>query len=298
MGRLNWVGWRRISSGLMISKEQPPEEEEMAELTVGLMGYGAIGQPVAEAIRQGEAGPARLVSILVRQPGNYQPPAGLGDAFTADWNTFMAAKPSLVIEAAGQPALRQYGLPVLAAGADLLVTSMGAFTDEGFYQALIETATAQGRRIYLASGALPAVDWLASVAPAGVHQVTITQSKPIKSWVHTAAAEMIDLHSLTEPTIFFAGSAREAASRFPKSSNITAMLALITAGLDQTRVNLIADPVTDDMKLMVEFAGEAGHLKVERRGQPAALNPSTGADVPLNVIKAVRNLTATVCLGP
>ena len=84
----------------------------------------------------------------------------------------------LVVEAAGQDALRMYGHQVLARGLDLLVTSIGAFTDDNFYHALAQAAASSGARMLLASGALPAVDWMAAASLAGVERVSITQSKP------------------------------------------------------------------------------------------------------------------------
>ena len=266
-------------------------------LTVGIVGYGAIGQAVASAISAHLAGNAAIAAILVRDPEKYGE-IDHSSLMTTSLDTFLANAPGLVLEAAGQPALRTYGEAVLARGCDLLVTSIGAFTDEGFYERLVATAEANGARLLLASGALPAVDWLASVAPAGVHHVRVTQCKPIKSWIQTPAREMVDLTSLSEPTPFFKGTAREAASRFPKSSNITAMLALATAGLDNTHVTLIADPTSDEMYSVIEFEGEGGRIMVERRGVPSKLNPSTSADVPLNIVKAIRNLSSTVYFGP
>jgi aspartate dehydrogenase len=193
--------------------------------------------------------------------------------------------------------LRAFGLRALKQGWDLLVTSVGAFTNEDFFEELIQCAEAKGARVLLASGALPAVDWMTSAAPSGVQAVSITQIKPVKSWRETPAAELIDLENLEISTCFFEGSAREAASRFPKSSNITAMLALSTAGLDQTRVRLVADPDSPKMNTLIEFDSPVGNLRIEWYGFPSKRNPSTSADVPLTVIKAIRNLTSTVCYG-
>jgi aspartate dehydrogenase len=149
----------------------------------------------------------------------------------------------------------------------------------------------------LISGALPAVDWMAAAALSGACSAAITQEKPVASWRGTPAAEMIDLDDVKKPACFFEGTAREAASRFPKSSNITAMLALATAGLDKTKVRLVADPTRSEMHTVIDFSSRVGDLRVEWKGVPSETNPKTSADVPFTVIKALRNLTGVVCRG-
>lgn len=272
-------------------------------LSVGLVGFGAIGQAVAGAVLRGEAGRTRLAAVLCRDPAAQAEalaslPDMTGVAFTADVDSFFSARPRLVIEAAGQEALREQGLRALETGADLLVTSIGAFADDELFVVFADAAERSGARLLLASGALPATDWMMSAALAGDCTAAITQSKPVASWRGTPAANLVDLESLAEPTCFFEGSAREAARRFPKSSNITAMLALVSAGLDATRVRLVADPRGRDMRTLIDFRSAAGALKVEWEGVPSDLNPKTSADVPLNVIKALRNLSGSVVYGP
>jgi aspartate dehydrogenase len=276
--------------------------KENESLAVGLIGYGAIGQIVADAIYEGRAGKAVLRAVSCRDPEKYYQLASRATSdpdtlFTNNPEDFFAAPLELIVEAAGQEALRAYGLRALEQGRDLLVTSVGAFTNEDFFEELIQRAGEKGARILLASGALPAVDWLYSVAPSGVQNASITQTKPVKSWMATPAAELIDLENLTETTCFFEGTARQAASRFPKSSNITAMLALSTAGLDHTQVRLAADPVGAKMNTLIEFDAPVGSLRIEWHGFPSKGNPSTSADVPYTVIKAIRNLSATICYG-
>ncbi|MDF1516273.1 MAG: DUF108 domain-containing protein [Anaerolineae bacterium] len=90
---------------------------------------------------------------------------------------------------------------------------------------------------------------------------------------------------------------RQAASIFQKSSNITAMLALSTIGMDATRVCLVADPQAPQMQTFIEFKGDAREVRVHWQDIPLALNPSTSRDVPLNVIKAIQNMTSPVALG-
>ena len=260
---------------------------------IGLIGYGAIGQVVADAINHGRAGNTRLVAVLCRDPAKRA-----GGIFTADRDAFLGAGPEIVVEAAGQEALRALAAPVLAAGRTLLVTSIGAFTDDAFLAATIEQAERAGGRLLLASGALPALDWMSSAALAGECTAAITQAKPVASWRGTPAEALADLDRLERATCFFEGSARESGRRFPKSSNLTAMLALATAGLDRTQVRLVADPTSAEMHTRIEFASAVGRLAVDWWGVPSALNPRTSADVPLNVVKALASLTASVAYGP
>ena len=270
-------------------------------LAVGLIGYGAIGRAVAEAIAEGCAGNVVLKAILCRDVHKHRkdnPSAvHVNSTFTDDPEMFFGVPFDLVVEAAGQEALRQHGGRVLDSGCHLLVTSIGALTEDAFFSRLVKSAEKNRSRIFLVSGALPAVDWMAAAALAGACSATITQAKPVASWRGTPAVAMIDLDGLKQPACFFDGTAREAASRFPKSSNITAMLALATAGLDKTKVKLVADPNRTEMHTVIEFRSGVGNLRMEWNGVPSESNPKTSVDVPFTVIKALRNLTDTVCYG-
>lgn len=271
-------------------------------LKVGLIGFGAIGQVVADAISAGRAGPARLVAVLEQFAPKHRASGNRfacdpGITFTENPGVFHAAQFDLAVEVAGQEALKSHALDVVRSGRDILIASIGAFTDEVFFERLLRSAAEHGARVFLTSGALPAVDWMSAASLAGKGAVSITQSKPVESWRGTPAAKMVDLDGLRVPTCFFESTAREAASRFPKSSNITAMLALSTVGLDETKVRLVADPTSARMHTLIEFHSGVGSLRLELQGQPLAENPSTSACVPLIIIRGIRNLCSTVHYG-
>ena len=261
------------------------ESHRPSACPVGLIGYGAIGKVVSDALTHGHAGNACLTAVLVRDvnkhrgsmPSNTSPPP---ITFTNNVDTFFDCDFDLLVEAAGHAAVRQYAQRGLVKGADVLVVSVGAFVDDSFYHRLQGLAKEKSRRILLAAGALPAVDWMSAASLAGDCAVSITQTKPVSSWVGTPAEDLIDLSHVSESTCFFTGTARQAAGRFSKSSNITAMLALSTIGLDETQVRLVADPTRSSMHTFVEFEGTAGCLRVEWEGVPSESNPSTSADAP------------------
>ncbi|WP_413693996.1 aspartate dehydrogenase [Psychromonas sp. KJ10-2] len=247
-------------------------------------------------------GEAQLVSLLCRDKTKHIALSeGQSEHFksiiTDDIDDFFAAKPDIVIEAAGQPSLKHYGEMVLAKGIDLLVSSIGLFTDDQILGEFINTADQSGAKILLSTGALPAVDWMSAASLSEVNTIAITQTKPVASWKNTPAEEFVDLNSIEDSTCFFEGTARESANLFPKSSNISAMLALATIGLDQTKVKLVADPTSDIMNTYIDFDSTVGKLQVNWQGVPSIANPSTSADVPLAIVKCIRNLSSSINYG-
>lgn len=282
---------------------------------VGLMGYGAIGVPVAAALLEGTHGmgdgtcPCHLAAVLVSTPRPRPPELPPSVVWTTDPDEFFAAEWKLCAEAAGQPAVVTHAERTIRSGRDLLVTSVGALTSDAFYGSLVTSASDSANgRLLVAAGAMPAVDWMAS-ASMGVAaddlDVTCTQTKPPASWIGARydrttgdpAPDVIDFSSLQKPTVFFEGTAREAASNYPKNSNICAMLALATAGLDNTLVRLVADPTPPKRNLVsVAFRSPIGKLDVEVEGMQSA-NPRTGAVVPLTVLRAIKMRVAAVALG-
>jgi len=284
------------------------EKSSKKNMKIGLLGCGAINSKVAEMITSGEGGPALLAAVLVQKERTQEelqsllPPGccsmatmvtSVADDFfstDADW--------TLCIEAAGQPAVRQYGERCLKMGRDLMITSIGALTDDSLYKDLQSTAEANGSRLILCTGSLPAVDWMGSAAMESCTEVIVTQTKPPRAWIGTPAEEdHPDLLSLTKPRTLYEGSARNAAKIFPKNANVAAMLALATAGLEETRAILVADPKATGNIVEISFIGSAGELKIQVQASPSTTNPRTSKIVALSVVKAVRKLCCSVVVG-
>merc|ERR1711877_10536 len=109
------------------------------------------------------------------------------------------------------------------------------------------------------------MDWMSSAAFEHLEEVSVVQIKNPDGWIGTPAEEKVDLMSLTRPETIFDGTAREAATLFPKNANISAALALATVGLDATRVRLVADPGVAGPMNKIELRGAAGELAIEVR---------------------------------
>lgn len=268
-------------------------------LKVGLVGLGAIGTVVSKALCDASTLPnASLAAVLVQRPREARPSdIGSTALLTTDVEAFFAADWSLCVEGAGQPWLVEFGRRVLASGRSLLVTSVGAFTDDALYTDLCEVAAKSGSQLLLAAGAMPGMDWMSSASLDDVAKVTVEQCKHPEGWVGTPAEAVLDLSAVREPTVFFEGTAREAASQYPKNANISATLALATVGLDHLKVKLVADPTVSGPCQRISMQGACGEITIEVKGKPAAGSQRTSRVVPLSVVKAIRNLSSHLVIG-
>ncbi len=273
------------------------------EVRIGLIGLGTIGKSLARAIAENQAGTATLEAVLVR-PANLDPARvflgdlGLDPVLSSDPEEFFEAGTTLVVEAAGQEAVRLYGSEALMTKRDLLVCATGAFTDDTLFEGLVNLARQYGRRLIIPSGAIGGIDALASAALIGLDEVSIVTRKPPLAWGGTIAEEMVDLAGITaEPVCLFEGPAREAVRKFPQNVNVAATLACAGIGLDRTTVRVYADPTITRNVHEIHFSGKSGSFKIEVSGNPSADNPHTSALTAYSVIKTVRNLTSPVIIG-
>lgn len=276
-------------------------------LKVGLIGHGAIGKIVADAILSSTHGllshRISLAAILVQNPREQQQ---FGEVLlTADPELFFATPFDVCVECAGQGAVREHAVSCLKSGRNFLMTSIGALTNDDLLEACRQAAEEGNSQLQLASGAMPGLDWMSSSALEPGSVVTAVQTKPPSSWIGARFEpgtdkqldDIMNFNELTAPAVLFEGSAREAAAYYPKNSNVLAMLALSTAGLDDTRVKLVADPVNTSMRQLIEYEGSAGKITLSVQGKQSPTNPRTSQVVPLSVIKALRNATSAVSIG-
>ncbi|MCS7177526.1 MAG: Gfo/Idh/MocA family oxidoreductase [Candidatus Kapabacteria bacterium] len=137
------------------------------EIGIGLIGCGAIGSSVAEAFAHGEVpggvlkavcdrdeGRARAVASLV--PMSVKVAASVGELLDG-------SELHLVVEAASQAAVHEYGKQVLQAGCDFLILSVGAFLEPPGSE-LPAVAEECGRRLYIPSGGIAGIDGLKAAA--------------------------------------------------------------------------------------------------------------------------------------
>jgi aspartate dehydrogenase len=265
----------------------------MKRFRLGVIGAGAIGREVVALIRRNLDKAVEVPIVLARRPRpDERPPV------TDDIAAFLKHDLDAVVEGAGHEALLAHGEKVLDTGADLVVTSTGAFAaDDALFERLARAAQRNCRKVLIASAGIGAVDILAGAAEGGLEQVTMTVRKDPSAWYGTPAERQIDLGALKQPTVIFDGNAREGAALYPKNVNISATVALAGLGLDKTRLVIVADPTIATHIVEVEAAGAFGQFNFREDVAISDTNPKTGKLVAMAVVKTIRNLASPVVIG-
>lgn len=266
-------------------------------MNVGLIGYGTIGQTLADAIRSGNAGDVTLVAVL--DVFDASPFGGApGDPiYTTGIAEFLAQDTDLVIEAASQTVLRKVARPVLVSGKYLMAMSVGAFANVEYLEEMRALALQHGRRIYLPSGAIGGLDALSAAAIDEIDEVVLTTAKPPGGLQSVDLQSDVDLVSIQEPTCVYEGSAFEAVQLFPKNVNVAAALSLAGIGEHKTRVRIVADPSATRNTHRVEARSRFGELTLELRLHPSPTNPRTSYLAALSAVRTLKNLTDPIRIG-
>lgn len=255
---------------------------------VTLVGFGAIGRALYARLQ----GHAHLVvdTVVVPSASIDAVRGAVGPGVKV-----VAAVPDdtyLLLECAGHGAVATHVLQALENGAECGLLSVGALSEPGLPERLVEAAHRGGTQIHLLPGAMGGIDALAAARLAGLHSVLYTGRKPPQGWRGTPAQDLVDLDALTAPTVLLEASARDAARLYPRNANVAATVSLAGLGLDATRVRLIADPGVSENIHEIDVRGEFGEFQLTLRGKPLPGNAKTSA---LTVMSALRFLENGVC---
>ena len=265
---------------------------------IALIGYGAIAKIMIEKLKEHDQnGDIRLMGVLVREQKIEEVQRILGPTISvvSDINDLIRLTPNLIVECAGQGAVTQYADTVLKSGLDLMILSPGALADASLRQQLSATASKSSARMILPAGAIAGIDGLNALRIGGLKSVRYTSTKPPMAWKGTPAETNFELAAITEATVLFTGPASHAARDYPKNANLAATVALAGLGMENTEIQLVADPAVAPNNVgRIDAEGEFGKLTVECRGLPAPDNPKTSATTALSLTYAILKGTNTI----
>jgi aspartate dehydrogenase len=255
---------------------------------IGIVGMGVIGQAIARAATAGIPGIA-LAGVTVRDPAR----AAGQRALALDE---LVERSDLVVEAATQAALREFGPTVLTAGRHLMVLSVGGLV--GVLDEWARLAEKHGCRILVPSGAIAGLDGVKGAREGAITAVTMETRKPPRGLAGAPWIEQhkIDLDAILEETLIFEGTATEAVRAFPANVNVVAALSLAGIGPERTRIKVHAVPGLTRNQHRIAIEGEFGRLRIEVENVPSE-NPRTGKLSYLSAIAMLRELGSATRVG-
>jgi aspartate dehydrogenase len=265
-----------------------------ADLRVGIAGYGAIGQSLAASLQAGIEGLA-LAAIASRDAARVRALLPPGVEVPIVPVPELRDHADVIIECAPAAALPSIAVPALEKGRTLVVLSCGALLDN---EHLVELARDKGGRILVPTGALLGLDAVLAAAEGKIFTVTMTTRKPPGSLAGAPflVSRGIDVAAITEPTLIFEGSAREAARGCPANVTVAVALSLAGIGPDRTRLEIWADPALTRNVHRVEVDSDSARFSMSIENIPSE-NPKTGRITALSVIALLRKQRAALRVG-
>ena len=256
-------------------------------MRIGILGTGAIGSEIARAVAAWpEVVSVALCDLDANRAAKVAAAAGPKGRVVGTGVDLIEAC-DLFVETATQEAAKEWAPRALEAGRDVLMLSLGALADDAFHASLEALARAKRRKVYLPSGAICGIDLVKAASFAELKSVTLVTTKP-------PAGLGVDVDKWT---VVFEGSAREAVRRFPKNVNVALCLSLAGLGPDETRVQVVADPLSTRNQHKVIVEGAFGRARIEVENLPSPDNPKTSYLASLSAIATLRRILEPIQVG-
>ena len=239
--------------------------------TVGLIGCGAIGTVLAEAIERKLVVCDELIvydmdsTKAKKLKASLDFPVKIVDSV----DELLTSKPKIVVEAASQQAVKEYYTKLLAANIDFIIMSTGALLD-------LDTSSP---KLHFSSGAIGALDAISSASLAGMEEVKLTSRKNPQSFGEESKEEKV----------MYEGSAEEAAKKFPREMNVAATLALTVKPV-KVKVVVLSDPKVKRNTHEIQVKWRFGEMYLRFANDPHPDNPHTSALAAWSAIKLLQNL--------
>lgn len=261
---------------------------------MAVIGCGNIGSVLVKAVDEGVVENADVVGLYDIYPDKCRRLASqlkrLRPAVVPTFEQLLKLSPDVVVEAASQQAVREYGLRVLEAGSDLVVLSVGALMDRELLSKLMGMARRTRRHIYIPSGAIAGLDAIYALSLDKIESVKLVTRKPPKSLADAPYVKEkgVDLENLRQPTKIYEGPAGEAVKHFPANVNVAAALSL--AAKREATVEIVADPTINRNIHEIHVDSEASKITIVVENVPSPMNPRTSYLAALSAIALLKRL--------
>jgi len=267
------------------------------EKRVGIIGYGSIGKEIIAATRRHEIPNAKIVALFDKESTVFNSvdydtgELHLFSDFDEFYNSKIYSNIDIIIECASKGAVKEYGKKIIKSKKDLIVLSVGAFSDKKYLIELQNLSNLNNTKILIPSGAIAGLDSIRSVKKY-LNTLTIVTTKNPKSLVGAPyfKSSKIRIDEISKETVLFEGNAADAIELFPANVNVAVSIALAGIGLVKTQVKIVADPTLSVNKHEIVGEGAFGKLHIVVQNIPSPSNPRTSYLASLSAIECLRGL--------
>jgi aspartate dehydrogenase len=264
---------------------------------VAVIGYGSIGREIIASAKRQEIPNAKIIAVFDKQSqvvnsvDNENGDVHLFSDFDEFYNSETYSSLDIIIECASKDAVREFGKKIIESKKDLIVLSVGAFSDKEYLAELQNLSSSNSTRIVIPTGAIAGLDSIRSVRKY-LNSVTITTTKHPKSLAGAPFFESsrIRLDDINSETVLFEGNASTAIELFPANVNVAVAVALAGVGLEKTRVKIMTDPLISVNKHEIVAKGSFGEIHIVVQNIPSPTNPKTSYLASLSAIECLRSL--------
>ena len=216
--------------------------------------------------------------------------------FIGDPDRLAALRPDLVVEAAGRRAIDQWAPAALQHARAMIIASTSAFVDDALLPRLQAIAEQYGSRILIPSGAIGAIDAIASAAVLGLDEAVHQIVNPPAAWQGTPAEKLFDPATLTDREgvlrrLGAAGGRRLSAERQRHRRHL--------AGRHRHRPHprrAGGRPGGADQRAPHQGARRVRRAQIVLRNNPLATNPKSSELTALSLVRLIEQQGRTVVI--
>jgi aspartate dehydrogenase len=265
---------------------------------IALIGCGAIGSELAQNIDNNLI-PNCSISIIFDIDNNrlknikekLKNKPILFNNFLEFTNSSQFKKIDLVIEAASINAASNYVLDILGKGKDMMIMSIGVFSDHNFFKNIIQILEEKSNNVFLPSGAIGGLDIIKSIKN-HIESITLTTTKNNKALEGAPffSNNKIDINKINKKQIIFEGNAYDAIKQFPSNVNVSALISLAGIGFAKTNVKIAVDPDEPNNLHEILVKWKFGEVLIKINNKPSIENPKTSYLATLSALECLRSI--------
>ena len=270
---------------------------EMKIKKLGIIGCGAIGNDIAQAVDKGNINVVLFACFDVDR-NKFD---AMAAKLTSAKPVFMGAEElmaacDLVVECAHKDSVNSILKMAISHNRDIMFLSAGGVLEN---TDLIEEARKKKINIYVPSGAVVGIDGLDAAKYSGLRKVTLITRKPPSAFkgVKSLIDKGINVDEIKTETTVYEGSARGAVKDFSQNINIAATLSLAGVGPELTLVKMIIDPFISNNIHEIIVEGDFGRFRAITENLPSPNNPKTSYLTSLSAIVLIKKIVEPIHIG-